>query len=462
MMSDPIKTSRVHRAAPLVLATLLFGACASAPEPHPAQRKGDDYFARDSYHLALPYYQEAAAARPDDEALQKRLTETREALLAHRRAQARGALDAGEPEAALAAAIEVQAELGADDPEVEALVEEIGQRVGDHAASAERAGDHQEAVRIFEALLRDLPEHARGGHSELARLRKLWVGQLIDRALDDEEQRLWASAMLTWAEAAHIGGEPAHAKRRDELYARVIERNTYRLRIGGDTMAPPQARMLQELERRGMPGAAALTEDRDQATATLELAFSAPRCEETTSKRQRTASASARAGGGLAAPIDAGQPIAYVVTRHERRCQVRFEATVRPTDRRVEPTTITRQFSTHTTDESHPAVPEAGLTADPLALDTPETLRRELFGQGVGLAYQALERDVARHRQGLTERARKIPLERARLDAEITAVLLEPAHATPRRMEYIRRESGFEDASHILLMNPSEWHRPPQ
>jgi hypothetical protein len=81
-------------------------------------------------------------------------------------------------------------------------------------------------------------------------------------------------------------------------------------------------------------------------------------------------------------------------------------------------------------------------------------IQDELYSMSARLVQSALEREFAVYRASLVEDAKKIPLQRARIDAEIRAIILAPDLATPARVREIEEVSGFQNTLH-LLVHPS-------
>lgn len=392
-----------HSTRALALSALLtISACASAPPPGEAERSGDLYTRQGSHHLALPQYEDASREDPENERVRASLKQAQAALFEQRRESARTSLDRGAPAAALETYARAVHELGAQYPEMDLFGKEVAQRSEVFVRAAVKAERFEQAYDVQSAMVTTLPDElSSNAKQELGRVRQAWLKQLERRAISDEEQRLWGSALLFWSKAASLEARPKYATHRQELREKITTRSAFTVRMPQDTLDPAASAIvahLQEVDwapgfRLDLLGAGPTP----RAGVVLSVSYEEPRC----------------------------QPLGT----SGKRCATIFELVLTPLDTRLAPRTVREQFSEDG--------PELGV------------VQSIFYLQGARATQRALEQEFALHQRALMQAAEEIPLERGRMDAEVKALVLFPDVATPERVRRIEEVSGL---THVLAL----------
>ena len=403
-----MKTGLFPALPTLTLSVLcLASACATPAQPSRAEQQGDLYFKRGAFHLALPHYEQAASGEPENERVHARLEETREALFKQRLQTARDSFDQGSPKAGIDAFSRATHELGADYPGMDVFAEEAYRRADSAARAASSRKDFQNAFELQLLIATEFPAERENATQQLERIRNQWLERLEARAYNDEEQRLWGSALLTWAKAAQLDrGREKYAERREAMRARIIERYSFQVVMSQDTLAQPASTIVAHLERVSWPQGmiiSLLDEPESAHGVDIKTSFGKPAC---------------RASS----------------TMNPRQCETIFELQLVPFDRRLSPQVVREQI------RAEGRVDQA--------------IEEELRLMSARVVEDAIEREFTLYRNSLIEDAKKIPLQRARIDAEIRAIILAPELATPDRVREIEEVSGFQNTLH-LLFHPS-------
>ena len=396
----------------VLLAALTFTcACSTgAHQPTQAERQGDTYFKKDRFHLALPYYEEALAEAPDNSALQERLDETKRGLFEYRKESSRQSLNAGQYAAALDSVERAVDELGADYPGVAELRQETALRIESVVESAYQARRFRDAYTAYQALLTSMPDLAKRGRDGLSYYRKAWLEQLSQRAKKDEAERLWGSAMLTWAKMASIYPDDIYVERRDALRARILDDYTYNATLDREITDKGSALVFRWLEAHDFPAGVSITAPQNEGpkpTATISVRFKNVICYDTESNATHT-------------------------------CEAKLDATIRRTDLRVEPVVLTEQLR----------ATEPGKHSNVWT----EPLFEQMHADAARLIIEGIDTDFERYRTQLLDRGARAPLERAKIDALIVLITLDSEAATNERIARIQKVSGFENVAHLLAL----------
>jgi hypothetical protein len=395
-------------ASPVILASgllLVASACATTQQqPSEAERQGDLYYKRGAFHLALPHYERAASQEPENERVSTRLEEARQALFTQRLTTSRESFDQGSARAGIDAFSRAMHELGADYPGMDAFAEEAYRRADSAARAAVSRKDFQNAFELQLLIATEFPDERANAKQQLARIRQQWLDRLEARAHADEDQRLWGSALLTWSKAAQLDREQVkYAEHRERMRERILERYAFQVVMPQDTLAQPASTIAAHLERVRWPEGmklSLLSEPESAHGVEIATEFGSPVCRASTSVSAR-------------------------------QCETIFELELVPFDKRLSSQTVREQLRAEGRDDS--------------------AIRNELYTMSARLVQNALEREFAIYRASLVEDAKKIPLQRARIDAEIRAIILAPDLATPARVREIEEVSGFQNTLHLLL-----------
>lgn len=386
---------------------LVASACATTQPPSEAERQGDLYYKRGAFHLALPHYERAASGEPENERVHSRLAETREALFKQRLQSSRESFDQGSAKAGIDAFSRATHELGAEYPGMDAFADEAYRRADSAARAAASRKDFQKAYELQLLVATEFTDERANATQQLGRIREQWLDRLEARAYADEDQRLWGSALLTWSKAAQLDREQEkYVENRERMRERILERYAFQVVMPQDTLTQPASTIAAHLERVRWPGGmklALLSKPESAHGVEVTTEFQRPVCRESTSVSAR-------------------------------QCETIFEIELVPFDKRLAPQTVREQLRAEGRSDS--------------------AIQEELYSMSARLVQSALEREFAVYRASLVEDAKKIPLQRARIDAEIRAIILAPDLATPERVREIEEVSGFQNTLH-LLVHPS-------
>jgi tetratricopeptide (TPR) repeat protein len=211
----------------LALAPLLISVACSSVSPH---TMAADHEQRGEWELALRNYIKILDKDPDDQRALKGYRRCADAYVAERAELVHGALANGEFVAALQLADDT-VELVPDHPDAPPLLEEAAQRTQDAAIKASRADRYEQAVQLTEALGVYAPEAIPGIGDELAKLRGRWLKHTVSTAEVAERDGRSATAMLMWAKAHELSGNPDHLERSRTQRQKAVEAEQWRVQV---------------------------------------------------------------------------------------------------------------------------------------------------------------------------------------------------------------------------------------
>lgn len=243
LLSTP-QTSYVRLLLPLLLILSLLAGCAYGNHID----KGDEYFEKRQYELALKEYDNALKLKPDSEEAQERLRKTKLRLIEIYAERANTLANNGD----YAAAIKLTAEAYAQDPQspkVERLVGEISLKTQTHAEQLTQAQDYAQALSLLDLLYEQLPTERDSLELKLEQLKLAWAQSLNDRAVVAEKAGHAGDALLLYAKAASLMLTPEATAKRDELRARLIDQNAYLFNVTLKSSTPAAQAIQSSLER---------------------------------------------------------------------------------------------------------------------------------------------------------------------------------------------------------------------
>lgn len=457
--------SRFASSCFLSLTTLLLlclGCAHTHEEIGRQEARGDRYTVSARHDLARAEYARALSSDPENARLQKKLAESDVAYTAHLTAEIQSLLDEGQPlraMEALARAQRAMARRDADqDQHFSRLEEDVLAATRSAIRVAVQAQDLERAYRLQHALAsRYPPERSKVSALDVDRTRRAWIASLEDRARDDEEQNLLASAALYWFKVHSLTGEEAHLLRARDDQRRAVEKHRYEVSImQGDSPIQGLDAALQE----------ALGEDHHLLLLPhLEAALGASPREERAANPVEQARGVHRLSEGSAA-----SGCTLTMALRDLRCDERLEkratyAASTPRDTLVQRCMATVVVQLFPTDGNRDVreVEEflvEEFAHEPGANEPPEAHRIQhdvklidrLYARGAAFVPPLLEEDLEEAHTNLLERALSYPLERAELDARVLLYWLSPErHASAKQLDRIRARADFEDL--VTLLN---------
>ncbi len=426
-----MKINIVQHITPLLFAV----ACASSSSQiGRTEARGDLYAQRQSPELARAEYIRALEDDPDNERLRDKLIATNQALLTLREQEIEDAIMDGEPIAAAYTLSKARQEFGEDHEHLVALDARVTSALQSALRQAEKQERFDLATKLHAALLAYVPETSRANRVEQKRYRDAWSTQLRARALDDESQRLHASASLHWAKIHELSRDDAHLQRAIAQRALATAPHVYSVSLLHHEQAELDQRLVLPHLANVLPhpDIELLADGSAAQGATFTIMLRDLRCDE----RQEMHAAN---------KVASKRPVIV------QRCMTTFATNLIPTDAYREELSaekvLTQEFYHKT-----------GVTLDDAERARVEAkLADELHGQGAQLISDLLAQDFRRARDRILERAYALPLERAVMDAKIILYWLEPTHyGTAQHLDEIEKISGFEHVGELLRSTSGE------
>ena len=425
------------------------------------EARGDRYMTSARHDLARAEYARALRNDPENTRLIEKVNRSEQAYLDMVSVEVEKALNDGEP----LLAMEAVASLRRAFPQASGSTQETISRLEEQGIAstqsavrtAQQADDAERAYLLQRALVGRYPtERTRVSKLDVARARDAWVKTLQDRARDDEEQNLLASAALHWFKVHTLTDKEAHLLRARDDQKRAVEKHRYEVSlIAGMTDSAPLddalARSLGEdhhllllphlkplLQQEGARredhpiartrGVHLLSEGSAASGSTIMVTLQNLRCDERIEKRAKYA---------------ASTPRDVLV----QRCMTTFVAELFPTDgnratRKVEELFV-EEFA-------HDDAAREIEKSEKLQHDT--KLVDRFYARGAALIPPLVEQDMEEAHTNLLERALTYPLARAELNARVLLYWLPPEHhAAPEQLARIRSAANFEDL--VTLLN---------
>lgn len=423
-----MKSLSFHHLTPFIL---LIACASSAPPVGRVEARGDLYAERESPELARAEYIRALEQEPNNERLRSKLASTQNALLDERTRDIKAAIANGEPIVAAYTLSKARREFGADHVKIIEMEAQVTAGLKSSLRVAETNAQHERAFTLHAAMLAYVPESSQANRQEQRRLRDVWVAQLRDRALDDESQRLHASAALHWYKIFKLSRDPASKERAQAQRALAVAPHIYSVSLLNNAQAEVDQRLvLPHLEAvLPHPGIVLLADGSAAAGATFTITLRDLSCDE----RQE-----------MRAPNKVASKRAVII----QRCVTTFGTALIPTDAYREELSMEQLL----TEE----IVHANTTLDDDERARYATkLADALHAQGAQLIAGLLLQDFRNSRDRIVERARALPLERAVMDAQITLFWLEPGHyGTRDLLDEVESKSGFKDAGELMRNEP--------
>jgi hypothetical protein len=191
---------------------------------------GDALYAKGDYEQAIVEYQSALKLDPDSEEAKAKLADARRRLGERYEQEARDLLKRGDHVGAITAAARAQehAEVA---PSVLNLARDVSRACQDHADQLAQQRDWAQALKITDALYAAFPEDRPLLDERIGALRADWARSLSERAAASEQAQHHGDALLLYAQAAELTQRPEHIAKRDELYAMLVDTQSYNVRV---------------------------------------------------------------------------------------------------------------------------------------------------------------------------------------------------------------------------------------
>jgi tetratricopeptide (TPR) repeat protein len=247
---------------------LLLPTLGCVPSAH--VQRGDNAFARGDLENALAAYQAAQAQEPESQEIARKIRNTRSRLIATYTEWVDGALMREDFVGALAVVRRAKRVLSIE-PAMAPLIEEVVQATLANARLLHQQKNYAEILRLYDSLGTALPSDARRARPFFEDVKREWSAVLIERATAAAHAfpPRKEEALLLYAKAAQLTGNPDLRRTRDSLRKEVLDTWKYVVHIHPESNA--QIRL--SIARYGEGTALHVVpspEDRD-ATATISL-----------------------------------------------------------------------------------------------------------------------------------------------------------------------------------------------
>lgn len=270
---------------PLLLILSLLTGCAYGNHLD----KGDEYFEKRQYELALKEYDSALKLKPDSEDAKERLSKTKRRLIEIYAERAKTLANNGD----FNAAIKLTADAYNQDPNslaVERLINDISLKTQTHAEQLTQAQEHAKALSLLNLLYEQLPTERDGLELKLEALKLAWANTLSERAVIAEKAGHAGDALLLYAKAAALMLTPEASAKRDELRARLVDQNAYLFAVNLKSSTPAAQAVQSSLERSSWVQNMRLSKDTKNLHAQVMVVAGKPAFARDSSSTSRTVS----------------------------------------------------------------------------------------------------------------------------------------------------------------------------
>lgn len=191
-----------------------------------AMDRGDKYYETGDYSSALKSYEEALKIDPDSEEAQEKIARTRRKLVENYRQKAEQQLVAENYLGAIMTAHLAHRQLPQAKTTLD-LVEKVSMESHRRAELFLEGGDYANATKIYETKVDRLPPVAKVSAERLQNARTEWASHLIVGGQEARREGRPADAMLHYAKAAQLTGDPRIIGERDRLRSRLQSEYAY-------------------------------------------------------------------------------------------------------------------------------------------------------------------------------------------------------------------------------------------
>ncbi len=141
--------------------------------------------------------------------------------------------------------------------------------------------------------------------------------------------------------------------------------------------------------------------------------------------------------------------LSYSVQTHTRECVASLKVRIEHADKR-DPLEANTNVGASDSDTTHRDHPVAGVRADPLQLQSADTLRDGALRAAAGLTRRLITKSLESHRQKMLKDAESATSESARIHGYVLYILLNPGSVSPDVISEIAQARGIPDPVTVL------------